>query len=159
MGYGTDVVGYLAGFAALSVLTTPRFGQLADRIGARRARVLFGCIQLAGTALFLPFGESLWLLTIPIVVTSTVGPAIDVSSRMTFLSAEPELRTRLTTIYIVMMFIGGGIGSYGGTALYDQFGWNGVALALIASCATLTVLAAVCWRIWGAHAGGVPRPA
>lgn len=151
MGYGTDVVGYLAGFAALSVLTTPRLGRIADRIGARRARFVYGCVQLGGAALFYPFGGDLYLLMIPLIITSTVGPAIDVSSRMTFLSAEPELRTRLTTIYIVLMFVGGGIGSYAGTALYDAFGWNGVAIAITASCVTLTALSALCWSIWGAH--------
>ncbi len=36
MGYGTDVVGYLAGFAAISVFSTPYWGRLADRIGPRR---------------------------------------------------------------------------------------------------------------------------
>ncbi|NQX93975.1 MAG: MFS transporter [Erythrobacter sp.] len=151
MGYGTDVVGYLAGFAALSVLTTPRLGQIADRIGARRARFIYGCLQVAGTVLFLPFGDNIWLLMVPIIVTTTVGPAIDVSSRMTFLSAEPELRTRLTTIYIVIMFIGGGIGSLTGTAIYDAYGWSGTAIALIVSCASITALAALSWRIWGTH--------
>jgi predicted MFS family arabinose efflux permease len=152
MGYGTDVVGYLAGFAALSVLTTPRLGQIADRIGARRARFIYGCIQAGGTALFLPFGNNLWLLMIPIIVTTTVGPAIDVASRMTFLSAEPELRTRLTTIYIVLMFIGGGIGSLTGTMIYDAYGWTGTSVALAVSCVALTGLAGLSWRIWGTHA-------
>lgn len=152
MGYGTDVVGYLAGFAAVSVLTTPRLGRMADRIGPRRARFYLGCVQVAGTLLFLPFGSNLWLLMIPIFVTTTVGPAIDVSSRMTFLSEDPSLRTRLTTIYIVMMFIGGGIGSSAGTLLYDQMGWEGTAIALAVSCVVLTGLAGLAWRIWGAYA-------
>lgn len=151
MGYGTDVVGYLAGFAALSVLTTPRLGQIADRIGARRARFIYGCVQAAGTALFLVFGDNLWLLMIPIIVTTTVGPAIDVASRMTFLSAAPELRTRLTTIYIVLMFIGGGIGSLTGTMIFDAYGWMGTAAALVVSCFVLTGLAGLAWRIWGTH--------
>ncbi|MEM1195095.1 MAG: MFS transporter [Pseudomonadota bacterium] len=149
MGYGTDVVGYLAGFAAISVLTTPRIGRLADRVGPRRARFVLGCVQVAGTVLFLPFGGNLWLLMIPILITSAVGPGIDVSSRMTFLSSEPGLRTRLTTIYIVLMFLGGGIGSYLGTALYDRFGWDGVAWSLIIACIALTGLSGLTWRIWG----------
>lgn len=151
MGYGTDVVGFLAGLAALSVLTTPQFGQIADRIGPRRARFVHGCIQAAGSALFLPFGDNLWLLVIPILVTTTVGPAIDVSSRMTFLSAPPELRTRLTTIYIVLMFVGGGLGSLTGTMIYDSYGWPGTALSITISCLSLTVLSGIAWRIWGAY--------
>ena len=151
MGYGTDVVGYLAGMAALSVLTTPRLGQLADRIGPRRARFLFGCVQAAGSALFLPFGDNLWLLTIPILFTTTVGPGMDVASRMTFFTAPPELRTRLTTVYIVLMFVGGGLGSLFGTMIYDRFGWDGTAIALFVACSSLTGLAGLAWRIWGAY--------
>lgn len=149
MGYGTDAVGYLAGFAALSVLTTPRFGQWADLIGPRSARLYLAVIQVSGTALLLPFGHSIWLLMIPILITSTVGPAIDVSTRMTFLSQEPALRTRLTTNYVVMMFIGGGAGSVLGTALYDTYGWNGTAVAVLLSCGALTALCALALRLYG----------
>ena len=149
MGYGTDVVGFLAGFGAVSVLTTPILGRIADRIGPRRARLGLAGIQVAGTILFFPFSDNLWLLMIPIFITSAVGPGIDVASRMTFLSSTPELRTRLTTVYIVIMFLGGGVGSYVGTAVYSRFGWDGVAWFLVGACVTLTALAAFTLRVWG----------
>ena len=149
MGYGTDVVGYLAGFAAVSVFSTPYWGRLADRIGPRKARVRFAIVQAAGIALLLPFGDNLWLLMIPILIGNIVGPAIDVTSRMTFLSQEPELRTRLTTIYIVMMFLGGAIGSIAGTALFDAYGWTGSALVILASCVCLTLLTMLGYRLYG----------
>jgi predicted MFS family arabinose efflux permease len=66
MNYGTDVVGYLAGFAAISVFTTPYWGRVADRVGPRKARVVFALVQTAGVALLAPFGDSLWLLMIPL---------------------------------------------------------------------------------------------
>lgn len=149
MGYGTDVVGYLAGFAAISILSTPRLGTLADKLGARRARFFFSLVQTAGIALLIPFGNNLWLLMIPIFFGNLVGPAIDVTSRMTFLSLAPGLRTRLTTIYIVMMFIGGAIGSIAGTAIYDVYGWNGTALYVFASCLAIVALSLVSWRMYG----------
>ncbi len=154
MGYGTDVVGYLAGFAAISVFSTPYWGRLADRIGPRRARVFFAVAQTAGCSLLLPFGGSLWLLMIPIFVGNIVGPAIDVTSRMTFLALDPGVRTRLTTIYIVMMFVGGSIGSVAGTTAFDVFGWTGTALYTLASCVVLTVLCVVAYRRYGP--GGEP---
>ncbi len=149
MGYGTDTVGYLAGFAAVSVFTTPYWGRLADRVGPRKARVAFALIQTAGAGLLLPFGNSLWLLMIPLLLGNIVGPAIDVTSRMTFLSLEPELRTRLTTIYIVMMFVGGSIGSVAGTAAFSTFGWQGTAIYALASCAALTAFAAMAMKLYG----------
>ena len=154
MGYGTDVVGYLAGFAAISVFSTPYWGRLADRVGPRKARVNFSIAQTAGMALLLPFGGNLWLLMVPIFVGNVVGPAIDVTSRMTFLSLQPELRTRLTTIYIVMMFVGGSIGSFAGTALFDLFGWTGIALYVTGSCLCLTALALFGYRLYGQREAG-----
>lgn len=149
MGYGTDVVGYLAGFAAVSVVTTPLWGRLADRIGPRRARVTFSLVQTAGCALLLPFGGNLWLLMIPLLLGNVVGPAIDVTSRMTFLALAPDVRTRLTTIYIVMMFVGGSLGSLAGTAVFDAFGWTGTAIYVIASCVALTALSVLGYRLYG----------
>ena len=140
MGYGVDVVGYLALFAVVNLVTTPRFGAWADRIGARKARVYIAIFQFCGVCLFLPFGYNLWLLMIPILITNIGGPIIDVTGRMTFLNEAPAVRTRLMTIYIVFMFVGGGLASWAGTSAYGQWGWtgNGV-LALVLSAIVLTL--------------------
>lgn len=146
MGYGTDVVGYLAAVAAVSILSTPRLGRWADRVGPRKARFVLALAQMAGIALFWPMGGSVWALIVPLVIVNLVGPGVDVTGRMTFLSLAPDLRTRLTTIYIVIMFIGGGIGSFVGTAVYDAAGWGGVCAMLMASTATLSSLAWIATR-------------
>lgn len=140
MGYGVDVVGYLALFATVNLYTTPRFGAWADRIGARKARRIVAMFQLAGVSLFLLFGHSLWLLMIPILITNVFGPVIDVTGRMTFLNQPPAVRTRLMTIYIAFMFIGGGLASWAGTTAYELWGWTGNAvLALTMSVTVLTL--------------------
>ena len=141
MGYGTDVVGYLAAVAAVSILSTPRLGPWADRVGPRTARFVLALAQMTGIALFWPLGGSVWGLIAPLVIVNLVGPGVDVTGRMTFLSLAPDLRTRLTTIYIVIMFIGGGVGSFLGTAIYDAAGWGGVCAMLMISTASLSSLA------------------
>lgn len=139
MGYGTDVVGYLAGIAALSIYVTPRLGRWSDRIGPRKARFRLACVQLAGVLLLWPLGHSLALLLAPIVLMNAVGPSIDVTSRMTFLGLDPAIRTRLMTAFIVMMFVGGGIASWAGTAIYAVAGWSGTAVlaAALSLCVVL----------------------
>lgn len=144
MGYGVDVVGYLALFALINLVTTPRFGAWADQVGARKARALLVGFQCLGVCLFLFFGHSLWLLMIPIVITNIFGPILDVTGRMTFLNEAPEIRTRLMTIYIVFMFLGGGFGSWAGTSAYDVWGWTGnagLALGMSVVSVGLSVLA------------------
>ncbi|WP_128892672.1 MFS transporter [Erythrobacter sp. HKB08] len=140
MGYGVDTVGYLAGISAVSIFSTPRLGRWADSVGPRKARFVFALIQFGGLLLLWPLGQSLWLLLIPLFIGNLVGPGIDVTGRMTFLSLEPSLRTRLTTIYIVLMFIGGGLASILGTTVYDAFGWAGTCALLVGISGSLGVL-------------------
>jgi len=58
MGYGVDIVGYLALLALLNLVTTPRFGAWADRIGARKARAILVGFRCSVVLLFLLFGAS-----------------------------------------------------------------------------------------------------
>jgi predicted MFS family arabinose efflux permease len=88
---------------------------------------------------------------IPLTLINLVGPSVDVTSRMIFLALEPAIRTRLTTIYIVIMFIGGGIGSVLGTAIYDGYGWAGTCLLVAIASATISLLAWANYRRIGAR--------
>lgn len=142
MGYGVDIVGYLAAFAVVAIFATPRLGQWADKIGPEKARFRLALVQMAGVALLYPLGQNLWLLMIPVIVMNTVGPGIDVAGRMTSLSLAPEIRTRLMTGYIVLMFVGAGFASWAGTASYEWAGWagsSGLAFALSAGLVGLSL--------------------
>jgi predicted MFS family arabinose efflux permease len=143
MGYGTDVVGYLAGIAAISIFSTPRLGRWADKVGARRARLIVAVVQVAGVSLLYPLGFNVFSLLVPLLVINMVGPSIDVTGRMTFLALAPEIRTRLTTFYIVAMFLGGAAGSVAGTAAYDAGGWAGTCALLLANALIILMLS---WR-------------
>ncbi len=140
MGYGVDTVGYLAAISALNLVTTPRMGAWADKVGAYKARTILAAIQLVGVASLFVFGNNIWLLMIPLITMNLVGPVIDITGRMTFLSQDATVRTRLMTVYIFLMFLGGGMASWAGTIAYDWAGWNGnVTFAFIMSLLVLTV--------------------
>lgn len=148
MGYGTDDVGYLAGVAAVSVFTTPRLGRWADKVGPRRARIAAALVQLTGIALFYPLGGSIWSLLLPLFITNLVGPTVDVTGRMTLFTLAPEIRTRLTTSYIVMMFLGGALGSAAGTAVFEWSGWAGTCALLAAMSSAVVGLSLHADRRW-----------
>lgn len=147
MGYGVDTVGYLAGLGAISVLSTPRIGRWADTAGPRRARLAVALVQLTGVALLYPLGFSAWAILVPLTVINLVGPSIDVTGRMIFLALEPAIRTRLTTIYIVIMFVGGGVGSILGTASYDWGGWAATCALVGGASAAITLLSWISLRV------------
>lgn len=140
MGYGVDVVGYLALIAIANLAVTPRMGKLADQMGARKARFWLTLVQAGGAWLLLFFGNSLWLLIVPLMLMNLVGPSIDVTCRILFLSKAPELRTRLTTVYIILMFLGGGMGSWMGTTAYQWGGWDANASLIIVLSGLIVLL-------------------
>lgn len=140
MGYGVDVVGYLAALSIVNLFTLPFLGRLADKMGAQNTRLLFACLQFVSMLLFGFCGGSPWLLIAPIVLMHIAGPTIDLTGRMMALSQPAEIRTRLMTIYIALMFVGGGLSSWAGTAVYEYSGWLAcVALVTVLSLVVLTL--------------------
>ncbi len=132
MGYGVDVVGYLALLAASNVFVAPWSGRLADRIGAEKARALFAVAQLVGAILLIFAGQNIWIMILPIMFSNFGGASMDVANRTILFGRAPEIRTRLMTIYIVIMFVGGGLSSWLGTAAYAWGGWDAiVAVSLV----------------------------
>lgn len=148
MGYGVDTVGFLAAISAISIFSTPRLGKWADRIGPRRARLIAACVQSSGVFMLYPLGWDIWAVLIPLLIINLVGPSIDVTGRMIFFALEPAIRTRLTTTYIVIMFLGGALGSILGTAIYDWSGWLGTCALLLAMSLSVLGLATWAYRKW-----------
>jgi predicted MFS family arabinose efflux permease len=147
MGLGTDVVDYLAACSVVGLFTTPRLGRWADQRGAEAARLRMAFVQFAAVAsLALAFVDWRFLL-VNVVVTAVSGPLIDVTGRMTSLNQPPRIRTRLMSLYITLMFLGAGLGSWAGTAAYDHGGWWGtVILTVSLSTAVCALSALACLR-------------
>ena len=129
LGHGSDLVGYLTAFSAIGLVTTTRLGQWADRTD-RKARLLMSSCQF-GAVLLLWTAETNWIYLLPLAIMSVVGPIIDVTGRMTGLQELPDIRTRLMSLYVCMMFTGAGIGSWAGTMVYDIGAWRGMVLLMM----------------------------
>jgi len=147
IGYGVDIVGYLAGISIVNLAITPPLGKWTDRVGPRKARLIVAVVQLCAVGLLFLGGGNLFLLAIPLLVMTGAGPIIDICGRATFLIEEPSIRTRLMTIYIMLMFIGGGIGSWAGTAAYEFAGWTGSCFFVLTLSLGVTAASAYARRV------------
>ncbi|MEE4277562.1 MAG: MFS transporter [Halieaceae bacterium] len=134
---GTDIVGYLAAASAIGLMTTPRLGRWADGLGAEGARIRMAVAQFTAVASLALASYDWRLLIVPVVATAVSGPLIDITGRMTLLNRAPEIRTRLMSLYITLMFLGGGFGSWSGTLAYDALGWWGT----VGLCLSLSSIA------------------
>ena len=130
IGLGTDVVGWLSACTILNIMTTPFLGRWADHAGAERARLIMALIQIFGVLLLSLTSLYWFLLIIPIVITASAGPVIDVTGRMISLRQDDHIRTRMLTVYIFLMFLCGGLGSLAGGYAYQFGGWFGT-MALV----------------------------
>jgi cyanate permease len=66
-----------------------------------------------------------------------------ISNQSTIYALRPEARSRLTTAYMVSLFLGGVIGSLLAAGVYGAAGWG-------ATCALGAALAATALVIWAA---------
>ena len=144
-GHGSDLVGYLTAFSAIGLLTTARLGKWADAQGAEKARLIMATFQFLGITLLMT-AESNWMFLLPpLALMAVVGPLVDVTGRMTGLQETPAVRTRLMSLYVCMMFTGGGLGSWAGTLAYDRFAWTGIVGLTMSLSATVWLLSLQQW--------------
>jgi predicted MFS family arabinose efflux permease len=144
-GHGSDLVGYLTAFSAIGLLTTARLGKWADTQGAEKARLIMATFQFLGITLLMT-AESNWVFLLPpLALMAVVGPLVDVTGRMTGLQETPAVRTRLMSLYVCMMFTGGGLGSWAGTLAYDRFAWTGIVGLTMSLSATVWLLSLQQW--------------
>ncbi|MEH6790861.1 hypothetical protein [Parasphingorhabdus sp.] len=102
--------------------------------------MLFALSQLIGALLLLISEHDIWIMILPILFCNFGGSSMDVANRTILFGRAPEIRTRLMTIYIVIMFTGGGFSSWLGTAVYTGAGWHGLALLSISLATTIMAL-------------------
>jgi predicted MFS family arabinose efflux permease len=89
---------------------------------------------------FMLAGSSLAMLALGVVLLDVGIQAAMNGNQSTVLSLAPQATSRTNTIYMVIYFIGGALGSYTGGLAWHHFGWPGTtALGLLYSCAAVFV--------------------
>lgn len=124
--YGSAVAGLFGLVGAVGAIGAPIFGRLADRHGARK-NILFALVItfLSFLVLYL-FGHSLAGLIVGVILLDLGVQAGHVSNQTRIYALVPEARSRLNMVYMVCYFLAGAAGSFGGTLLWEYFGWPGV---------------------------------
>ena len=136
-GYDELVIGLFGLAGAAGALIAPVAGKLTDRGHGRLALGGFLLVLLASWALLALGRSSVVALIAGIVVLDLGVQGAHISNQAAIYGLHAEARSRLTTAYIVSMFLGGIVGSTLSSTLYAADGWSaicglGAALAVIA---------------------------
>ena len=142
-GYGEAVIG-LFGLAGLAgAAAAPVAGRLADR-GRAGTTITASLVALTVSWGLLGLGPvlagvvSLAVLVVGIVLLDLCQQLLHISHQSTIYARTPQARSRVTTAYMVAVFLGGAAASAATGAVYPLAGWAGtVALGLAIAVAGL----------------------
>ncbi len=150
--YSEGIIGLFGLAGVAGALIAPVAGRIADRGHGRLGVSLFLLAVLASWGL-LALGRSSVIALIAGIALLDLGvQGAHISNQATLYRLAPELRSRLTTAYIVAMFLGGVAGSLLSATVYGAAGWG-------AACVVGAAIALLAIVVWAATARIEPSPA
>ncbi|SHG98354.1 Predicted arabinose efflux permease, MFS family [Jatrophihabitans endophyticus] len=140
-GFGQGAIGVFALVGAAGAAAAPLGGWLADH-GHGRAGRLVALLLAAAAMTVAGLGHgSVVLLAVAGVLLDLAVQCHQVMSQHVIYALRPDARSRVTTVYMSTVFVGGAISSAAAGLLHDTAGWGGVA----AYGAVLPLAGALLW--------------
>lgn len=133
-GHGARYAGWFSLVGAGGALAAPLAGKLAGRIPARRILLASGALMVLAFMIY-ALGGRHWAWLVPGVVLMDLGMQVShVSSMSRNYELDASAVSRLNTVYMVIRFVGGAVGTVIGAQAWHLAGWPGVSAAGASLC-------------------------
>lgn len=124
--WGTFEAGILAIFGLSGAIAAPLVGRLADNYSERKIVALGLVMETLSFTALLFGGNHLAILLLGIVLLDVGNQFGQVANQTRVQGLGVETSNRNNTVFMFMYFIGGAVGSFLGTTMWQHFGWIGV---------------------------------
>jgi predicted MFS family arabinose efflux permease len=134
--YGSQVAGLFGLLGVAGALGAPMIGRLIDQQGARHVISISLVLALSAFVLLWLAATHLVGLGLGVVILDLGMHGAYLANQIRVYSLVPNAESRLNTVYMVINYSGGAIGSYLGLYNWAVWQWNGVCFL---GCSLLTV--------------------
>lgn len=138
----------LLGFVGLSGIVGAKVsGRLVAKLGASRLISIAIGLTIAGFAVLMLFGASIWGLVFGIILIDIGVFAAQVPNQVSVFSIDPAAQSRINAVYMLMYYTGASVGAAGAMYLVNHINWQ----AVIYFAMGLSVLALTHHRFQAKH--------
>lgn len=124
-GLGADIAGLFGVIGAAGVVAAPIAGRLADQRGPHLVVILGSVVTLLAWLLFGSWAN-IWAMVVGVVILDFGMQGALVSNQAIVFALDPQARSRLNTVFMGCMFLGGALGSAAATAAWKLGAWPAV---------------------------------
>lgn len=122
----SQTAGYFGLVGAFGALGASVMGRLSDRVNPYKLTTVTILLIIVSYVVFSFSGSSMIGLVIGVILLDLGVQSTHISNQTMVFGLNPHERNRLNTVYIVCYFLGGSLGTYLASAVWNRYHWNGV---------------------------------
>jgi len=140
--YGPDVAGMFGLLAITGAMVGPLAGHLGENWKPKQINGLFFCLILVAFVVMLFSNQyTLLLVGVGVLLLDAGAQGNQIANQGRIYTLDPALHSRINSVYMVLYFLGGSIGSLIGSQAWAIAGWPGVcSVGMILSLVALAFL-------------------